>query len=237
MSNIFKFDKRQAHFSESSKSNKLFKFIIKLNETFPFNLFLGEGGLVYIFISFYKARKFLKSGNIQSDILITPFRPMSNVIIGFLLKTFYSKMRWVVSVHDLPINHFRPNVYFKKLQHNIWNRIFTQADYVITLSHGLANDLKTFGANASVVENGINVRSPKSDQNQKFTILYSGSLYQDMIEPFDFFNAIENILKNGKFHLINWQLFMQAKMAINGSMIVLIPSTYSIINCVGNITC
>jgi len=188
----FKNDKTKLHFDESTKKSHLIKFFIKLNETLPFSLLLGEGGLIYIISGVRHASQSLKKN--KKAIILTPYRPTANVIIGYLLKLMYKESNWIVSMHDLPYICRRPNCYFPKLQRFLWMKIFKKADKVITLSHGLSDEFKSYGVEVPVVYNGVILRQPVSDANDIFTFLFTGSLYDGLINPTLFFQCIENLL-------------------------------------------
>ena len=51
---MFKSAKDSIHFSSEHKKNSAVKWLIKVNESLPFNIFLGEGGFIYILHGFIK---------------------------------------------------------------------------------------------------------------------------------------------------------------------------------------
>ncbi len=58
--------------------------------------------------------------------------------------------------------------------------------------------LNNYKLSADVVENGVILRNPDSAKNPKFTISFTGSLYDDMIHPIDLFESVEHLLKAQK---------------------------------------
>ena len=194
ISHLFKRKTNQIHYDESTKSNPLIKFLIRLNETLPFSLLFGEGGFIYILSGIRKALSYYRRDD-KTKILVTPFRPAANVIVGYIVKRLRPDTIWVASIHDIPINYKRPNCYLPNLQRKIWSHLLSKTNKIITLSDGLARDLNNYKVSAGVVENGIILRNPDSDKNSKFTISFTGSLYDGMIHPIDLFESVEHLLK------------------------------------------
>lgn len=190
-------DKSVLHFDEYSKKNILLKFLIKLNETWPVSFLMGEGGAVFILSALWQWRYFFLSSEDQK-IVITPFRPAANVIAGYLGKCLFPKSLWIISMHDIPFNHRRPNSYLPDLQKALWRCLFKKADLVTTLSEGLATEFQKYGVNTPVIRNGIVPRTPVSEDEEIFTMTFTGSLYDTLISPEVFMAVIEDLLFNKK---------------------------------------
>lgn len=206
---FFKKDKSKLHFDESTKKSPLIKFFIKLNETLPFSLLMGEGGLIYIISGVRYASKYLKDN--KKAIIMTPYRPTANVVMGYLLKLIQPQITWVVSMHDLPYIYRRANCYFPKLQRFFWKKFFNKADKVFTLSHGLADEFKTYGIDVPAIFNGVIIRQPVSQKNETFTFLFTGSLYDGLINPLLFFQCVENLLAKNILDISKVQIIYAGK--------------------------
>ena len=70
---------KNTHYPESVKQNKLIQWIIKANESLPFNLLVGEGGLLYLIDGYRKAKKIIKR-------IITGIRNLLFLLIYIQLK-------------------------------------------------------------------------------------------------------------------------------------------------------
>ncbi|MBK8670628.1 MAG: hypothetical protein IPN89_14715 [Saprospiraceae bacterium] len=86
---LFKSAKDSIHFSSEHKKNSAVKWLIKVNESLPFNIFLGEGGFIYILHGFIKTVLKLINNRDNPAVVISSFRPTSNVLIGYLTKLFF----------------------------------------------------------------------------------------------------------------------------------------------------
>jgi len=169
--------KEKLHHNEESKKHPLLRFFLKLNETLPFSIFLGEGGLIYIWNAYKKAVELITNNTTMH--CFSSYRVAGDIIIASLLKRKFPKLIWIADFHDLPYDDFRKNAFLPNLQAWFWKKILKNADKVITVSEGLATTLNSWHNNVKVVRNGIVIRDTISQfDNEHFIINYTGSLYQ-----------------------------------------------------------
>lgn len=173
--------KSDTHFAESKKSSFFAKTIIRLNESLPFNIFFGEGGLAYIINGYFKGSKLLGQSN--DTFIYASYRPTANVLIGYLLKTRFPEARWVVNFHDIPVDDVRQNVVFPRFQDWCWKKILLKCDLVVPVSEGVAMHLRKYTDKVHVLHNGVLLRKSRVAKNNRFTISYTGSLYHDYRHP------------------------------------------------------
>lgn len=192
---ISKFKKKKdTHFSENQKSGRLIKFLIRVNESFPFNLLIGEGGLFYIIHGFIAGNKILKQA--ESKIIFTSFRPFSNVFIGYLLKLKFSNVKWIVSFHDIPVENLRKNLILLYLQNRVWRKILGKCDLAVTVSDGINGIIRDFYPNVVTILNGITPRISSNQDSFKFRMVYTGSIYLGYRDPTLLFNCISELISN-----------------------------------------
>ena len=53
--------RKNIHFNEESKAYPIVKLGFRLLDSFPLNIIIGEGGLIYIISSFWKARQIIQN--------------------------------------------------------------------------------------------------------------------------------------------------------------------------------
>ncbi len=189
---------KNTHFSEDYKKNWFVSILIKLNETFPFNMFMGEGGLVYIWNGYNEGKRFISFQKVHH--IITSFRPFANVFIGYLLKIKYKELVWIVNFHDFPIDEIRKNVFFLPLQKWIWKKMLTKSNHCITVSKGVENHIRKLTPNVTTILNGVVIRKSTNRHNKKFKIAYTGSLYHNLSKPELLFKVLRDLLRSG--HLL-----------------------------------
>ncbi len=183
----------------SGSSSGFVKFFRKIIDSFPFNILIGEGGLLYIFNGTIKGIQLIRKYRITH--LYTSYRPIADHIIAFNLKLFFPKLKWIADFRDLPVDEFRQNTFFPWLQKLFIKKLITKAKNVITVSNGLNESMKLLRYDSISIRNGIYKMYDisKTNKNSIFTISYTGSLYPEFQRPSLFFKAIRNLLKYNIF--------------------------------------
>lgn len=188
-------------------------YLLRLLDAFPFNLILGDGGIIYIFLGYRLAVKMVKKEKITH--VFSSFRPYSDHAIAWLLKWRFPHLHWIADFRDLHIDPSRPLLWFPTLQRWFNQKILQRADLLTTVSEGLARQLRFFHSEVYVLRNGIDphYRIAENDQpvGSKFVITYTGSLYPGFQNPALLFEAIYNLLQKGLLAAADVQLVYAGK--------------------------
>ena len=201
---------KNTHYSESVKQNKLIQWIIKANESIPFNLLVGEGGLLYLFDGYSKAKKIIKRTRAKTFV-ITSFRPTANVLIGFLLKINYPHIIWINSFQDAPYDPIRKNTIIPNLQNYLWRKMLKQSNLNITTSQGVKNSIDSLNNDTITFENGVDFRENLTHSSEQFTISYTGSLYHDLRDPSLLFEALTHLVLSEKIQVNKLKIIYMGK--------------------------
>lgn len=201
---------KNTHYPESVKQNKLIQWLIKANESLPFNLFVGEGGLLYLIDGYSKAKKIIKRTNTKTFV-ITSFRPTSNVLIGFLLKINYPHIIWINSFQDAPYDPIRKNTIIPNLQNYLWLKMLKQSNLNITTSQGVKNSIDSLNNDTITFENGVDFRENLTHSSEQFTISYTGSLYHDLRDPSILFEALTHLVISEKIQVNKLKIIYMGK--------------------------
>ena len=201
---------KNTHYPESVKQNKLIQWLIKANESLPFNIFLGEGGLIYLIDGYSKAKKIIKRTNTKTFV-ITSFRPTANVLIGFLLKVNYPHIIWINSFQDAPYDPIRKNTIIPNLQNHLWRKILKQSNLNIATSQGVKNSIDSLKNDATTFENGVDFRENLTHSSEQFTISYTGSLYHDLRDPSLLFEALTHLVFSEKIQVNKLKIIYMGK--------------------------
>jgi hypothetical protein len=188
---------KNTHYPESVKQNKLIQWLIKANESLPFNLFVGEGGLLYLIDGYSKAKKIIKKTRAKTFV-ITSFRPTTNVLIGFLLKLNYPHIIWINSFQDAPYDGFRSNLIFLNFQKYCWKKILKFSSLNISTTQTVNYELSKYNPRVKNIFNGVDFRINKSKNLDFFTISYTGSLFKNLRDPSMLFEAISILISENK---------------------------------------
>jgi len=201
---------KNTHYPESVKQNKLIQWLIKANESLPFNLFVGEGGLIYLIDGYYKAKKIIKRTRAKTFV-ITSFRPTANVLIGFLLKINYPHIIWINSFQDAPYDPIRKNTIIPNLQNYLWRKILKQSNLNITTSSGIKYAIDSLNNKNITFENGVIFRENLTHNAEQFTISYTGSLYHDLRDPKLLFEALTHLVLSKKIQVNKLKIIYMGK--------------------------
>lgn len=169
--------------------------LLKVLNSFPVNILIGEGGLFYIIRGYQKAKKDITA----SSIIFSSFRPYSDHIIAYLLKRKFKNLFWIADFRDLHYDKHINDFYLGGLQ-NWFNRVvLKKASLVTTISIGLQEKLLTYNNNVYVLRNGIIEEQHISQREHydKFTINYTGSLYAGKRDSKKLFEAISRLITTG----------------------------------------
>jgi len=201
---------KNTHYPESVKQNQLIKWLIKANESLPFNLFVGEGGLLYLIDGYSKAKKIIKKTRAKIFV-ITSFRPTANVLIGFLLKITYPHIIWINSFQDAPYDPIRKNTIIPNLQNYLWRKMLKQSNLNITTSQGVKNSIDSLNNDTITFENGVDFRENLTHSSEQFTITYTGSLYHDLRDPSLLFEVLTHLVFSEKIQVNKLKIIYMGK--------------------------
>lgn len=191
--------RKQTHFKETEKEKWTIKFGRKLIDSYPFNVWIGEGGSSYIRDGIKHGTAFLKEN--PNAIIYTSFRPYADLYIGSKLKAQFPNTKWIVDFRDLHVDPMYKNVFLPSYQKRVNRKMLKKADLILTVSNGLANELNKTHTNVKTIYNGIVARAPETEKFEKFTISYTGSLFGDNRNPSSFLTFLKNKIDSSEIDL------------------------------------
>ena len=107
----------KSHYSESGKSSWFGKLAVKLLNSFPFNLWIGEGGALYGRNVYRAAVQKIKTENI--GFVYSSFRPYSDHHVASRLKRRFPQLIWLADFRDIHVDVLKNNVVFPSYQHRM----------------------------------------------------------------------------------------------------------------------
>lgn len=189
--------------SQSAKSSLAYKLFTKFYNSYPFNLFLGEGAITYIYNAYRKLDQLISETNGQG-ILISSFRPWADHQVAYLLKKKYPDLIWWCDWRDTAFEQRKSKPVGQGYQLKKLHQLNRQATVVTAVSTGVLNDLQPLEAYHEVIYNGAtNNNSYNLDEliTKKPHIVYTGSLYGEDRNPRPLFTAVSKLLhKEGNNH-------------------------------------
>jgi glycosyltransferase involved in cell wall biosynthesis len=140
------------------------------------------------------------------DIIISTSPPVTSHLIARKLKKIHKKP-WVADLRDLwTQNHYYSKMgIIKNIERYLEVRTLTSADALVTVSIPLAEKLKLLHNNNEVVciTNGFDpaeVMNQSPKVKNKFTITYTGALYNEKRSPSLLLEAIAELIKEGRIN-------------------------------------
>ena len=193
------------------KSRPLLKFLLPLRQAFPFLYLTDDGGPAYRRAAFRKACALIEKHGIST--IFSSFRPWSDHLVARRLKREYPHLHWIADFRDLPADPIRTDVWWPALQTRWGRRVVRTADEMWCVSRGQKEQFSGWHPRIKVVRNALLALPPErtAPRSDRFTILYTGSLYpeQQSIEPL--VESLRELLAHGTMSAENLALIYRGK--------------------------
>jgi len=180
-----------AGFSETRKKSALIQWIIRVQRSFPFNIFLAEGSILYIFLAYIKACTIIRKE--KPTVLLSSFMPYADHMIAYLLKLTFPSIYWVADFRDLHVEPIYKNTIWPSFQRAAERWILRRADLITCVSEGISQKMRVYGRPTLTLTKGIEIRSRVSPYTT-FTLAYTGSLFLHYRDPRTLFLAIKSLI-------------------------------------------
>lgn len=179
---------------EQTKKGRIMQSMIRLINTFPINILLGEGGMFYYLALVRKGQRAINENKITH--LYSSFRPFVDHYAAYTLKKRNPEIFWIADFRDLIIDPHYGHILFPGTQQRYFKKIFKRADLLTTVSDGLAERLKEYNRNVITVRNGIR-KVPDEIipvHCKYFRIAYTGSMFLDKRNATPVFAALVDLI-------------------------------------------
>jgi hypothetical protein len=196
---------------EHKKKSKSAQFMIRLINSYPINIIAGEGGLIYLLYAIRKGGSIIRKEKITH--LYSSYRPFTDHYVAYWLKRNHPHLVWIADFRDLMIDTHYHHILFPDKHHALYKWIFSKAELLTTVSDGLAQHLRTYNPNVLTLRNGIQneFAIPKSVHTSLFSIVYTGSMFLDKRNAEPLFQALKELIEEGKIERTNLQLIYAGK--------------------------
>ncbi len=184
-----------ARFSETQKKSKTVQWLIRVQRSFPFNVFLAEGGVIYIILGYLKACRIIRKE--KPTVVLSSFMPYADHIIAFLVKSTFPTLFWVADFRDLHIEPIYKNTIWPRFQRAVERWILRKADLITCVSEGISQKMSYYGRPTLTLTKGVQPRIRIAPYNI-FTLAYTGSLFLHYRDPRPLFKAISSLVEEGQ---------------------------------------
>lgn len=178
------------------------KVFINLRYSFPTNLLFGKDHLLYSISTLFKANRLIKQKRVLY--LFTSYQPLSDLLIGLLLKKLNPHIFWIADFRDPYPEKIKAKNIFPPLQRIVLQWLHKHCDLITVVSKGIKQHFKPFDQNIFVLYNGLDkkpkkIKIPILDSEFKGLITYTGSIYPNLINPKPFLNNLQTLFPNARF--------------------------------------
>jgi glycosyltransferase involved in cell wall biosynthesis len=197
--------------SEKTKSSGLAQFLIKVINTYPLNIIIGEGGWSYVKRLIKEGQHQINAGSVTH--IYSSFRPFADHYAAYILKRKNPKLIWIADFRDLIIDPHYQHTLFPKSQQEAYKMIFASADVLTTVSEGLAVHLTEYNPNVRVLRNGVDpgAANPVPKSQSHFSIVYTGSMFLDKRNPKPLFDALTQLIREKAIDAAHLQIHYAGK--------------------------
>lgn len=197
--------------SAKRKESPLIRTLLKMRQAYPFVYLTDDGGMDYRKKAFSAACEIIEREGITT--LFSSFRPWSDHLVAQRLKRKYPGLKWIADFRDLPVDRVRKDIWWPALQTAWGKRIIAQADEVWAVSEGQRAQLAGWHGNILVRRNPLLALPPTGNNpvTERFTIVYTGSLYPGLqtVEPL--VAALKTLLADGTMTAGKFRLTYRGK--------------------------
>jgi glycosyltransferase involved in cell wall biosynthesis len=171
--------------------------LLSFRNRIPFNIIIGDGGLIYLCIAYFKGVKWIKTFKITH--LFTSYCPMADHNIAYLLKCTFPHLHWMADFRDLPVDIKYPHNLNYTFSKYFLKHLLRKANAVITVSRGIAEELENFYPEINLYSGCISQEEVQHPTiiSPNFTINYTGSIYPDYQDLTPLINVILALIEEG----------------------------------------
>lgn len=171
--------------------------ILSFRNRIPFNIIIGDGGLIYLWIAYFKGVKWIKTFKITH--LFTSYSPMVDHFVAYLLKCTFPQLHWIADFRDLTVDIKYPHYLNYNISTYFLKNLLKKANAVLSVSIGIAEELENFYPKINLYSGCIypeEVQHP-TILSPKFTINYTGSIYPDYQDLTPLIKVILALIEEG----------------------------------------
>lgn len=162
---------------------------------FPFNFLVGEGGLLYSVLLFFR----LLFRIAEIDIIWSSYSPIADHYVASLIKRLRPSIFWITDWRDVDVDPDWPDTPATARQRKINKAIIKNCDLVVSVSDSYMKYVQHYSDRHYLLRNGIMEKFDASGQqlDRKFTISYVGGLYGGRRDPSLLFEQVADLINAG----------------------------------------
>jgi hypothetical protein len=184
----------------TTKTKPASGFMSRLLNSFPFNVLIGEGALLYVLCGIVTGILNLR----KTDLIVSSFRPYADHLIARVLRMMKPKVKWVADYRDIHVDRVVPSVLWPDFQDSMHRWLLAPADMVTVVSEGYRRNIEKYHPRTVLLRNGYSdftlqaMQAATPRPTRQFCIAYSGMLYAGRRRATLLWQALRALLDEGK---------------------------------------
>ncbi|MCP9236764.1 hypothetical protein [Lewinella sp. JB7] len=185
--------------------------LLRLRQSFPFLYFTDDGGPLYRRSAYREAVRLIETEGIGT--IFSSFRPWSDHLVARKLKKRFPQLRWIADFRDIHADPVRKDVWWPALQRWWARRMIASADEVWGVSEGQVGHLREIYPAPIIRRNRLTGLPPATTAppSERFTILYTGSLYDRLQSVEPLVSALNELVAAGQIDPRKVELIYRGK--------------------------
>ncbi len=185
--------------------------LLHMRQSYPFLYFTDDGGAIYRREAYRLAVNIIEKEQITA--IFSSFRPWSDHLVARRLKRRFPNLHWIADFRDLHADPVRRDVWWPALQRKWAKWVIKPANEVWGVSEGQVSYLKKLHPAATVRRNPLFRLPPArtSPETDRFTIVYTGSLYHKLQRLDPLLDALQRLIRQGSILAEDIELIYRGK--------------------------
>jgi hypothetical protein len=180
----------------------------RLLSSFPINLLMGEGALLYVLVGIAMGMVKLR----RTDLIVSSYRPFADHFIARVLKIMKPTARWVADYRDIHVDRQQKSVFWPDFQDWVHRWLLRPADVVTVVSEGYLASIQRYHPKSLLLRNGysdftqqlMEQVSPRA--TSRFCIAYCGMLYDGRRSADALWGALRGMIDSGQLNADHLEL-------------------------------
>lgn len=190
----------------SWKRKPLVSYLLSVRNRIPFDMFFGDGGLLYFIRTYLQGLRWIKKHKITH--IFSSFSPITDHFVAYLLKCRYPYLHWIADFRDLPLDIKSPVKWNHTISQFIFKKMMCNVNEIITVSEGLKKKLVCFNPHINIYSGCISSvkKNLLTKRPSLFNLNYTGSIYPDSQDLYPLIIVLKELIEEKKMDIndIKW---------------------------------
>ena len=196
---------------------------------FPFNILVGEGGVIYGLLVLLRLLINIR----KTDIVWSSYSPLIDHYVSSIVKRVKPSVVWITDWRDVDVDPDWPESKKTDRQRKINKAVIGKSDLAVAVSESYMQHVDHYGRYRYVLRNGIMDKFDASGcpLDDKFSISYVGGLYGGRRDPSVVFKTLQRLVQRNELDPTKLSLVYAGR---EGGLYQALAAKYGLGDCVDN---